>query len=284
MAELFALTKISLRRLLSRARFFVALALSAACVLLCYQKLPSFLARQGMTLQAFEPFIMLFCAHWPQLFLLLSFLLLAGDIPFYHDGMEYVVSRSGRQRWLLAQSCAALVLILIWLAWILVCTLFVFRGLVRLSGDWSTFLKLLARNNLNTAQLVQMGFDFQISPATNMVSAAGPWGMLGLTMLFQLLLFGSIGFWCMALNLWTRRSYGCALTVAFWVFRFALDLQGAELYALTRFSPLSLTDYHTAPLTPARIAYVALFFLLQIVLLGYSSARQIRRADLTKAL
>lgn len=280
MAELGALIKISLRRLLGRARFFVAFLLSAICVLICYYKLPLFLDEHGMTIHAVEPFVMLFSAHWPQLFLLLSFLLLVGDVPFYHEGMEFVVSRSGKQKWLLAQGCSVLILTLIWLLWILACTLAVFGRFLSFSSEWSVFFKLLARNNLNAVRLMEIGFEFGVHPSANIIGAAGPYGMLGLTFLFQLLLFASLGVWCMALNMWTKRSYGCALTVAFWVFRFGLDLEPG-LYMLTRFSPFSLTDYHIAPLTSARIIYVILFFLLQIVLLLILSLRRIRQIDLT---
>ena len=280
MAEFFALTGISLRRLLFRARFFVALGLTAACVLYCYSQVPPFLAEQGMQIQAAEPFLMFFSSRITQLFLLLSFLLLAGDAPFCHDGMEYVVTRSGKRRWLLAQCVSMLVLTLIWLIWILLCTLAVFRRCLDFSGQWSLFTKLVGRN-MGQFRLDSFGFQWQVHPSANLLSAAGPYGMLALDLLLDLLLFGSVGIWCAALNLWTRRSYGCAFTVVLWVLRFGLDLMPG-LYALERFSPLSLIDLHAAPMTAARIAWILCFFLGQMLPLLVLCLRRIRRIDLTK--
>lgn len=282
MAELLTMSRICLRRLIGRARFFAAFVLTAVCVLLCFYKLPLYLDGHGMELQAAEPFVMFFSSRETQLFLLLAFLLLAGDVPLRHDGMEYVVTRSTRRCWLLAQSCAVLVLTILWLCWIFLCTLVVFRGYVNYSRQFSSFLKLLARNNLNSVRLSELGFEMGVYPSTNQLGTNGPWVRLGLTVLLELLLFGSVGLWCTALNLWTQRSYGCALTVLFWVFRFTLDLE-PSLYPLTRFSPLSLTDLHTAELTPARLGCILLFFMAQICPLLFLSVRQIRRVDLTKA-
>ena len=282
MAELWTLTRICLRRLVGRGRFFAALALTAVTVLLCYYKLPLFLDKQGLELHAAEPFVMFFSSRQTQLFLLLAFLLLAGDVPFCHEGMEYAVTRSTKRRWLLSRSLAVLLLTLLWLCWIFLCTLSIFRAYVNFSGRWSSFLTLLARNNLGLVRLSELGFEMHVYPSTNLLGTQGPWLRLGLCCLLELLLFGSIGLWCMALNLWTKRSYGCALTVFFWVFRFALDLEPA-LSPLERFSPLSLTDLHAAELSPARLGWIGLFFLAQLVPLLLASLRQIRRVDLTKA-
>lgn len=282
MAELLTMTRICLRRLMGRARSFAAFALTAVCVLLCYRRLPLFLDEHGLALHAVEPFVMFFSSRETQFFLLLAFLLLIGDIPLRHDGMEFVVTRSTKRRWLLAQSWAMLILTLLWLCWIWFCTLAVFHGSFRFSPKWSSFLTLLARNKLSPIQLTELGFALGVSPSANMMARFGPYGMLGLVILLELLLFASIGLWCMALNLWTKRSYGCALTVFFWVFRFALDLE-PSLYPLARFSPLSLTDLHAAELSPTRLGWIGLFFLAQIVPLLFLSVRKIRRADLTNA-
>ncbi len=280
MDELLVMTRLSLRRQLVRARFFVALLLSAACVVLCFRKVPLSLAAQGMHIQAAEPFLMLFSDRFPQLFLLLSFLLLAGDVPFCHDGMEYAVTRSGKRKWLLAQGCALLALTLIWLLWTLLCSIIVFRGFVDFSGKWSTFTKLIARN-LGQLHTETFGFELGVHPSANMIGIGGPYGALSVNLLLELLLFGAIGAWCMALNLWTKRSYGCALTVSFWLFRFGLDIMPG-LYPLSRFSPLSLADIHSAPMTEARIAWVLGFFLAQLVPLLFLSLRRVRQIDLTK--
>lgn len=281
MAELLTMSRICLRRLLERTRSYAAFALTAIIVLLCYYKLPLLLDRHGMEFHAAEPFVMFFSSRETQLFLLLSFLLLAGDLPFLHEGMEFVVTRSTKRRWLLAQICALLLLILLWLCWILFCTLVVFHGCVSFSNRWSRFLTLLARNNLDQVQLSTLGFELGVCPSAKMTALCGPYGMLGMTFFLELLLFASVSQWCLALNLWTKRSYGCALTLFFWVVRYALDME-PSLYPMARFSPLSLTDLHTAELTPARLGWILLFFLAQIVPLLLLSARRIRRVDLSR--
>ena len=106
MAEILAMSRSSLRRLLFRPRFWVSLLLALGCVLIVFFKVPPYLSERGYQLQAAEPFLILFPSFFPQILLLISFLLLVGDVPFLYPGMEITAIRSSRQKWLAAQILA----------------------------------------------------------------------------------------------------------------------------------------------------------------------------------
>ena len=89
--------------------------------------------------------------------------------------------------------------------------------------------------------------------------------------------------WSLAFNLWTRRSYGCMLTVAFWTLdRAVFELELRFQRDMTVISPFSLVDLSHMPLTLSRAVYIAAFFLAQISVLWLLSALRLRRTDLAK--
>ena len=146
MAEILAMSRSSLRRLLFRPRFWVSLLLALGCVLIVFFKVPPYLSERGYQLQAAEPFLILLPSFFPQILLLISFLLLVGDVPFLYPGMEITVIRSSRQRWLAAQILAAMAAAVLWLLFLLTCTVLVFLGHISFPNEWSIFLKALARS------------------------------------------------------------------------------------------------------------------------------------------
>lgn len=280
MDEIRVMTGISLRRLLGRVRFLVGLLLVPICVWMCYAKVPPLLAEKGMSLQAAEPFILLFCPHWTQLFLLLSLLLLLGDVPYLHEGMETVAVRTSKGKWLLSQTFASLGLIALWMVWIQICTLAVFRGYLHFENRWSTLTKLLART-LNQGSPTKVGFELGVYPNVTLITGQTPYGMLWKTALLNFVLFAMLVIWSMMLNLLTKRSYGSLLVVALWAFRFGIQRM-APLYDLAIISPMSLTELRSDSLTTARMAYILLFYALHIVLLWILSRKRMKRLDMTK--
>ena len=281
MAEIFAMSRASLRRLLLRPRFFVSLVLALGCVLIAYTQSLPYLSARGYQLQAVEPFLLLAPSRSPQILLLISFLLLVGDIPFLYPGLEVTAIRSSKSKWLAAQILAALGAAVLWLLLVLFFTLLIFVGHLSLKNEWSLLVKGLARSQINATESI--GMWTVDTPGVELIAKSTPYVRFAEELLFQLLLFCSVSLWALAFNLWTRRSYGCMLTVAFWVLRlgvFELELRFQR--DMTVISPFSLMDLSKGRLTLARAAYVVLFFLVQICVLWLLSSLRLRRADLAK--
>lgn len=281
MAEILAMSRSSLRRLLFRPRFWVSLLLALGCVLIVFFKVPPYLAERGYQVQAAEPFLILLPSFFPQILLLISFLLLVGDIPFLYPGMEITAIRSSRRKWLAAQVFVAMGAAVLWLLFLLACTLLVFWGHINFQNQWGVFLKALARS---PGAMESVGMGLADAPTTHLFEGTTPYVRFGWLFLFQLLLLWSIALWSLAFNLWTRRSYGCMITVSFWVLRRVVnELALTTQKDFTRLSPMSLMDINQKPLDTAWIVYIVLFFVLQICILGLLSAIRLQREDLSKA-
>ena len=281
MAEILAMSRSSLRRLLFRPRFWVSLLLALGCVLIVFFKAPPWLSERGDQIQASEPFLILLPSFFPQILLLISFLLLVGDVPFLYPGMEITAIRSSRQKWLAGQILAAMAAAVLWLLFLLACTVLVFLGHISFQNEWSIFLKALARS---PGAMESVGMGLADAPTTHLFEGTSPYARFGWMFLFQLLLLWSMVLWSLAFNLWTRRSYGCMITVSFWVLRRVVkELAMTTQKDYSFLSPMSLVDLNQKTLTQERTVYIVLFFLLQIFVLWILSALRIRREDLSKA-
>lgn len=281
MAEIFAMSRASLRRLLLRPRFFVSLVLALGCVLIAYTQSLPYVAERGYQLQAVEPFLLLLPSTFPQLLLLISFLLLAGDIPFLYPGLEVTAIRSSKRKWLAAQILAALGAAVLWLLLVFVFTLLIFVGYLSLKNEWSLLVKGLARSRMNATESI--GMWTVDTPGVELIAKSTPYVRFAEAFLFEALLFCSMSLWALAFNLWTRRSYGCMLTVAYWVLdRGVFELELRFQRDMTVISPFRLVDLSHMPLTLSRAVYIAAFFLAQISVLWLLSALRLRRTDLAK--
>ena len=280
MTEIFAMSRASLRRLLLRPRFFVSLVLALGCVLIAFTQSLPYLAERGWQLQAVEPFLLLMPSAFPQILFLISFLLLVGDVPFLYPGLETTAMRSSKSRWLAAQLLAALGAALLWLLLVFLFTLPVFAGRLSFKNEWSVFLKGVTRSG---GMMESYGMYLIGGTGTELFANSTPYVRFAEAFLFEVLLFWSISLWALAFNLWTRRSYGCMLTVGFWVLRSAVsELELRFQRDMTVISPFSLVDLSHRPLTLSRAVYIAAFFLAQISVLWLLSALRLRRTDLAK--
>ncbi|MBQ3704652.1 MAG: hypothetical protein II885_18215 [Oscillospiraceae bacterium] len=278
MAEIFVMSRGSLRRLLIRPRFWVSLLLALGCVLIVFSQIPAYLSAHEYKIQIVEPFMILLPGRFPQIIFLISFLLLVGDIPFLFAGLETTVIRSSRKKWFAAQILSALGAAVLWLLFVLFCTILLFGRQISIHNQWSAFLKAVARVP-NAAYNVKMGL---LNPTVNLFMEATPYRRFVWTFLFQLFLFWTISLWSLMFNVWTRRSYGCILTVGFWVIRRVVaDLEFYLKLDLSLISPLSLVDFCEHRLTAARAIYILLFFVVQICVLWSLSALKLRQMDLS---
>lgn len=279
MGEILALTSVSLRRIVVRARFFIALVLSFCVVFFCCHGVPAFLQEQGMTVQAVELFPLLMSGHSTQLLLTLCFLLLVGDAPFFHEGMETVLVRTKKSRWLAAQILTMGILVLAWLLFLQLCLLLMTAGRVTWDNQWSVYIKTAAR--LWRSSLAT-GLSGGMTTCMAVIQSATPYSLFFTALLYGFLLFFSFGMWGLMLNLWTRRSYGSAIVTAFFALRFAL-FNLLYIKPLLWLSPSNLVDITGRSINPPPSpVYVILFFLLQILLLGIFSLRNLRQRDMTR--
>ena len=275
MAETLALTANSLRRLVCKPRFYVALLLTAGSLLLIFQNVPAFLRENSLTVQAAEPFLLVTVNRLSQLLLVLSFLLLCGDAPFFHAGMEIVFARTNKRRWLCAQILTVFAVTALWLLFALAVSILFFLPRVSFSNEWSVYLKTAARMRFGSIAVGLRGVDAGMGLLQN----GKPWLVFAVSFLYNLLLFGFCGVWAVLLNLYTKRSYGSLLIVSFCALRLALG----SLYpipALERVSPMNLTDLRAFELNLSGAAHTVLFFTVQIALLWILSCLRLRRLDM----
>lgn len=283
MGEILSLARTSLRKQLGRARFFAALLLTAGCVVMGYFHTPDYLAGRNLTMQAGEPFLLMVGAVLVQLLLLLSFLLLLGDAPFFHEGMEIVVMRSSKRKWIAAQIVACVVTTILWLLFLFAFTLLYFNRHLSFANEWSKVAKMARRSISGGAPA---GFQLGVAPSAKMAMGTKPYAMFGLSFLLNSLLYVCLALWGMTLNLWLRRSYGSLFVISLWGLRFGLQV--LELPSLGRveilnwISPMGLVDVTAGSFSGEKIAYIVLFFLFQIVLLATFSRLRLRRMDMTK--
>ena len=134
---------------------------------------------------------------------------------------------------------------------------------------------------LNQGSPTKVGFELGVYPNVTLITGQTPYGMLGKTFLLNFVLFALLMIWSMLLNLLTKRSYGSLLVVALWAIRFGIQRM-PPFYELAKFSPMSLTELRSNPLTTTRMAYILLFYLLQIALLWLLSVKRIKQLDMTK--
>lgn len=282
MGEFLLLTRNSLRRQFGRPRILVAALLTICCALLAYFEVPKYLVEHHKTLQALEPFIFLFSKGFPDIPVLLVFLVLAGDMPFFHEGMETTLTRTTRRKWLNGQISVVWILTLLWLLFFLLCSLCVFgKDLLSLDNRWSSFGKVLARAGRGV-KVVKVGFGLGAQPSMDLIQGRTPLGALGLTLLLNAMQFTCIGMWCMGLNLWTKRSYGSIVLVVFWILRRFGDGYGAVGKTLNYLNPIGLTALGSWDIRPEVAWRIGLIYVFEVAALWVLSMRRIRRMDMTK--
>ena len=279
MVEFLFLTRNSLRRQLGRPRIIVALLLTVCCALLAFFEVPKYLVEHHKQLQALEPFIFLFSKGFPDIPVLAVFLVLSGDTPFFHEGMETTLTRTTRRKWLNSQITVVWILTFLWLAFFLLCSLCIFgKDLLSLENQWSSLGKALARTGLGA----KVGFGLGAQPSMDLMQGRTPLGALGMTLLLNAMQFTCIAMWCMALNLWTKRSYGSIVLVVFWILRRFGDGYGAIGKTLNVVNPIGLTKLASWNIRPEAAWRLGAVYVVEVAALWLLSLRRIRRMDMTK--
>lgn len=275
MGELFALIRSSLRRLFGKPRFYVALIITACSLAFIFRNVPGFLQENALHIQVFEPFILTTSNRLSQLLLVLSFLLLLGDVPFFHEGMEIVFLRTNKHRWLAAQILTVGAITLLWLIYIALFLTLFFVPRISFANEWSVYLKTAARLWYGSNVVGLSG----VGAAMRLLLSGSPYVLFAVCLLYGFLLFFFCGMWAVMLNLLSKRSYGSVLVVTFCALRFAL-YNLFSVPALEMVSPMNLLDMNSRGLTLANFIYTILFFVVQSLILWLLANRALHRRDI----
>lgn len=279
MGEIWVLIRHNFRRLLTRPRFYAALVATVCSLLIPYYKLPAFLAENNLTSQFGEPFILVISSRITQWLLTLSFLLLAGDAPFLHDGMDSLLIRTNKRKWLTAQILYMFGLVVVWLVFVELVILVLLAPNISFANKWSVHMLTVSRLRGDSRIL---GLEVGVTATPYLIHQGLPLKVFGTAFVYGTLLFFYFGMWGMFWNLLTKRSYGCLMVTFFLSLRFALyNLFFSDTVA--RLSPANLVDLCTGSTNSyVSFRYTVCFFLIQIVVLAVASQALLRRRDMSR--
>ncbi|MDO5411248.1 MAG: hypothetical protein Q4F21_12500 [Lachnospiraceae bacterium] len=276
MADIKRMVLINLRRQIGNSRFYLALLLLLSSMVFSVGNLSEFLSEYNMHVQAGELFIFITSDRMVQFLMVFSFLLLVGDAPFLQEGMDILLMRMSKKRWLSAQILFMFCMITIWLVVLQLCLLLLTAGNISWQNEWSDYITLLGRLAANS---VNMETDIIISMTP--LKQGSPYIVFGVAFLYSLLLYTYLGLWGLILNLLTGRSYTSLIIAVFVSFRFALFnlayIPGAEM-----FSPMNLVDLNVQSINPQMMIYTILFFTIQIMILIWASGKILKKRDICK--
>lgn len=274
MGEIWAIYKTDVRRQLENPRFYAALLLIPVFMAAGLRELPLTLHKYGMQVQACELFPFVTSDRIMQILLLISVLLLTGDAPFLHSGMETTVIRTDKEKWLKAQILFLFHTVIVGMAVLEGSLILVSMGQIRFDNAWSDYMILLSR--LQTGGR-NMGLEIGISMLP--ISEGTPYVYFMIAYLYAVLLYGCMGMWGLVCNLLTGRNYGALLVMVFAAERFLLfNLTRSKL--LEMMSPFNLVDltYHGIQLP--EFLYTAAFFGIQILGLYLAAEKILRKRDM----
>lgn len=276
MAEIRKMVSIELHRRIANPRFTLALLLNVCIVMISFPDLTGFLSEKQMQIQAVELFGFLISDRFAQWLLTFSFLIMVGDAPFVQEGIDVVLIRTDKKKWLIAQSLVMVLLIVIWLAALEISILLLMAGHISWGNEWSSCIRMAARMNTNTS-MIGIGIGTSMLPLTQ----AGPFVVFGVAFLYAVLLFTYFGAWGIAANLLTGRGYGPCIVACFLSLRFLL-INLLYIPQLERISPVNIVDLTANSIEVSQILYTVSFFGIQILILIWVASRILRKRDVYK--
>lgn len=277
MGEIFQFVKYNFRRLWCSPRPYITLFMVYALLNLCFGGAREYLSDSGETVQAFEFFIIAMANRIPQWIMVFGILILLGDAPFLHDGMEVYILRSSRGRWLMGQVVFCALTVLGYLVLIAVMFLFMFCSYISFTNEWSDAIILSCRIQSGAVLNIVMLIAFPME----IINSGSPYSVLALSFLYTALMLLLCALLCMLCNVRLKTGVGCFAVTILLVWRFLLDnVGGAEF--LHYLSPCSLATVSDRAVTPISICYTVGFFLCACFALCWWNYCIIQKADLQK--
>lgn len=267
---------INMRRQLINPRLYIALLLTASAVVFNFGDITDYLSQYDMRIQAVELFIFFVSDRYSQWILVFAFLILVGDAPFIHEGMDVLLMRTDKKRWLIAQVIYMVFTIVLWLVFLEVCLVLLTAGYVFWDNEWSDYIRLASRLQQG-AENIGMGVNASMLPLTE----GAPYLLFGIAFLYSVLMYVSFGMWGMAANLLSGRSYGCLIVTCFLALRFAL-LNLFYNQKILFLSPADLVDLTAQKVNPMMVMYTVMFFAIQIAALILVSEYILSKRDICR--
>lgn len=263
------------RRIVEKPRFYLVLVASMLYIMnlagpFCeYSKItnrpvsmclfPIFMSNQGCVLILFLLAVLLFC-----------------DAPFLENSEPFILIRSGRKSWLIAQCLYVITLSAFYVIHLLLCTyvsVFLHGAFI---PEWGDLIYSLA--NTNACDLVQL--TIKISP--QLLSRYTPGSALNISLLTSFLVVSFIGSIMFCVNLSVHRTVGTVLGSLFVLEQFLAS--NASGYSFYYFSPVSWVNLNVLNISGAgktpSFPYVLVFLLGTSVLCWGISAYVFKKKDI----
>lgn len=276
MADIRKMVGLNMRRQLTNPRLYIALSLTVSAVIFNFGDLTDYLSQYDMQIQVVELFIFLVSDRYSQWILTFAFLILVGDAPFLHEGMDILLMRTNKKRWLKAQIIYMFFTIVLWLVFLEICLALLMAGYVSWDNEWSDYI-LFASRLQQGAENIGIGVNVSMLPLTQ----GKPYLLFGIAFFYSVLLYVYFGMWGMAANLLSGHSYGCLIVTCFLALRFALFnlFYSQEMLFL---SPADLVDLTLQGVNPVMVMYTTLFFVIQIAALVFVSEYILCKRDICR--
>lgn len=279
MTEVFQFIKYQTRRLWCSPRPYIVLFAVFAGFKLCFGASRIYLLEISQTIQAAEFFIFATTNRIPQWILVLGMLLLLGDAPFLRTGLELYILRSSRNRWLMGQVLFCITTIFVYLIVITGMLLFIFRGCLSFTNEWSEAIILSCQ--LNSGQWMNISTTMQFP--IQIITSGSPYGIFVVSFLYTMLLMILCNFLCIVCNLKFRTGVSCFVIVFLLVWRFFLDVTCGPLF-FYYISPCTLATIGSKSLNHFNICYTILFFLCTCSFLYLYTYNIIQKTDLQRGV
>lgn len=277
MGEIFQFVRYDLKRLWYSPRPYVILFFVYAALERCFGCVREYLAEMGQQIQATELFSIAVSNRIPQWFLIFGIVLLLGDAPFLHDGMEYYVLRSSRSKWLIGQIVFCIITIIGYVFVVAGIFLFMFSNFIAFNNEWSDIITLCCQ--VHSGRI--LGITMSISFPSQLIQSGSPYAVFLISCSYLILLMLFLCLLLMLCNLKLKVGIGYFIVVSILVLRVLVD-NGVGSKYLHFFSPCNLAVVSGRVLTMYSVAYTFLYFSSICGILYYCVQKVIIKTDLQR--
>ena len=278
MGATFQFVRYDLKRLWCSPRPYVILFFVYAVLELCFGCVREYLAETGQQIQATEFFSIAISNRIPQWIIIFGIILLLGDAPFFHDGMEYYIIRSSRTQWLIGQIVFCIVTIVGYVLIVAGMFFFMFAHSISFKNEWSDIIILCCQVRSGAILGITMNMIFPLE----LIQSGSPYFIFFISCSYLILLMFFLSLVLMLCNLKLKVGIGYFIVVAILVLRVFVD-NSFGLKFMHFLSPCNLAVVSGRAVTAYSIAYTFLYFLSTCGVLYMYIYKGIRKADLQKS-
>lgn len=278
MGEVFQFARYNLNRLWYSPRPYFVLFFVYATLELCFGCAREYLAEAGQQIQATEFFSIAVSSRIPQWVLIFGIVLLLGDAPFFHDGMECYILRSNRAKWLMGQMMFCIITIVEYVLVVVIMFLLMFSNFIVFKNEWSNIITLCCQVHSGRILGITMNITFPVE----LIQSGSPYTIFFISCSYLILLMLFLCLLLMLCNLKMKVGMGYFVVVSILVLRLFVDNSLVSKYVYF-FSPCNLAVVSGRIVTSYSIANTFLYFLSICSILYYYIYKAIRKIDLQKS-